>query len=127
MFPISLDDDFLNTAVRREFLSETYGGSLQDTFPSISKANLDRHGYDNFMFLTLDYNPYAPQRPGYPGLFFTARMLLREQAQRAFVRLQSGVWLYIGQYIFIEAPTLTQDEWKTQTRKVSSYLNASIT
>ncbi|RDB20340.1 hypothetical protein Hypma_012596 [Hypsizygus marmoreus] len=121
-FSLELNDDLLNTPVSREFISDVYGGNPQQTFPLIGADNLKRHGYDDFMFLNLDYNPRAPQRAGYPGLFFVCSnpktSAVWPVTQRTFVRLDDKKWLYIGQYDLVRAAGLTVDEWKSQPHSV---------
>lgn len=122
-YPLNLDEGILNATVIREFISNTFGGNPQQTFPSISEENVKKHGYNNFMFLNLDYNPRAPQRAGFPGLFFQCsdtdlKAQWRAPQQRVFVRIASGMWLYVGQYSLIRAAGLTVAEWKTQTYSV---------
>jgi len=38
---------------RQGFLSKHFGGSWMKTHPEISEANLQKHGFDNFMYLQL--------------------------------------------------------------------------
>jgi hypothetical protein len=124
-YPLNLDEEILNATIIREFISNTYGGNPQQTLPSISKENLERHGYNNFMFLNLDYNPRAPQRAGFPGLFFQCSVLdLRpewKEVQRVFVRIATGKWLYLGQYRLFKAAGLTVAEWRTQSPSVCPF------
>ncbi|EAU82332.2 hypothetical protein CC1G_06642 [Coprinopsis cinerea okayama7 len=68
LFEIEFDQDMLHLAVPRLFISNTYGGSMQCTFPRISGDKLREHGLDDWFFLPLDYQPEAPEIPGAPGL-----------------------------------------------------------
>ncbi|KAF9457258.1 hypothetical protein BDZ94DRAFT_256303 [Collybia nuda] len=124
-FPINLDDELLNETVTRDFLSSTFGGNSQATFPQISAKNVQKHGFNDFMCLNLEYNPRAPQRAGFPGLFFMCsdkdlRSKWRADQQRVFVRIAVNVWLYIGQYSLIRAAGLTVAEWKTLSYNVKT-------
>ena len=44
---------------------------MQATFPQIREEMLAEHSMDDFMYLHLDYQPYAPQTPGGCGLWFS--------------------------------------------------------
>src|SRR6266436_3649189 len=90
-YEINLPPHITSVEIKRVFMSKTYGGSFVKTFPSISRKFFDRHGMNDFMYMTCDYNPLAPQIPGAPGLFFEccdfsengARKIIR----RVFVRI----------------------------------------
>ncbi|KAF8075798.1 hypothetical protein FPV67DRAFT_1710985 [Lyophyllum atratum] len=72
-FPLQLDDDLLDFTVSRDFVSGMYGGNTMTTFPTIGEGKGAHHNYRGFMFLNMLYNPYAPQRAGFPGLFYRSR------------------------------------------------------
>lgn len=126
-YEIQLDDRIKFTSVPRRFLSETWGGNMQKTFPQIRQDMLDIHGLDDWMYPNLLWNPSAPEIPGFPGLFFWADGIdgpgaADEKIYRVIVRLKSGPsWQYIGQYKRIGAPSLTKEEWQLQTVQVSKY------
>jgi hypothetical protein len=69
-FPINLPRAELNQMVSWLFMSPTYGGNTQSTFPKIRAEKLAEHGWDGFMYLHLKYHPYASQCPGGAGLWF---------------------------------------------------------
>ncbi|KAG5650077.1 hypothetical protein H0H81_000854 [Sphagnurus paluster] len=72
------------------------------------------------MFLNITYNPYAPQRPGYPGLFYRTHATELPKIHRVFIRVKDRVWLYIGQYELVRSEPLTVQEWAVtseQTKK----------
>jgi hypothetical protein len=75
------------------------------------------------MFANMDYNPHLPQVPGASGLkfFCTADVwpLSWPVIQKTIIRLSSGLWLYVGEYAFIPAPSLTKEEWLSQEPRVS--------
>ena len=94
-----------------------------DTFPRIAAHRLAEHGYDAFMYLKPDYNPFAPQVPGYPGQFYECCDFPdgeRAKVRRLLVLLGNGWWLYMGQYRLARAESLTKAEWNAQTSVVSS-------
>ena len=106
--------------VSREFISAIFGGNCQQTFPQISSARLAEHGLNDWMFITLDFNPHAPEFVGAPGLFFVAREAVGDiETQRVFVRMDASKWLYVGQYELIPSYSLTVEEWSTQKDIVS--------
>jgi hypothetical protein len=115
-FPIDLEKTIRDTPVNRDFMSERYGGSSVAAFPSISKERVAQHGYDDFMYLSMKYHPNAPQVPGAPGLFFNAGETDEDwrtwpEIQRAFTRLQSGIWLHVGMYQLKFSKPLSKEEW----------------
>ncbi len=117
----------INQMVSRKFMSAIYGGSMQATFPQIREAKLAEHGMDDFMYLHLDYQPYAPQTPGGCGLWFStdgdsdpwegvSRVLTRD--------LNSAMWQYMGQYEVKAAASLEMEEWLQQDLKVRFLSNS---
>jgi hypothetical protein len=76
------------------------------------------------MYPNLLWNPHGPQVPGCAGLFFEPNGLDAsddnpDQIHRVIVRLPEGpVWLYVGNYQLIWAPSLTKEEWLMQAQKV---------
>lgn len=126
LYEINLPPHIISFEVKRKFLANTYGGSMVASFPSISKENFDRHGMDDFLYLTCNYNPFAPQVAGGPGLLFECCDLPelegeRSRIRRLFIRLCNGMWPYIGQYRFGQAPSLTAREWMSQPPSVSAF------
>lgn len=104
--------------VPRAFMANVYGGSSQTTFPTIGASRLARYGFDNFVYLPLEYHPYAPQKPGAPGLYFSPNLrYVSNETCRCFVRvkLTPAVWLYCGQYQLIPSEHLGTQEWCTQS------------
>ena len=118
-YPIPLEQARWYFEVTRSFLSHVYGGSPQGTFPSISKEKFAVHGLADFMYPNLNLNPYAPEIPGAPGLFFVADNKPAgkwpwKPIQRVIVRIEAGKWQYMGQYRMEPATSLTKDEWASQ-------------
>ena len=82
---------------------------------------LDWHGLEHWAFLSLDYNPHAPTKPGHSGLFFSsdrAREGWRDEIMRTFVRVRPGRWVYMGQYQLAPAKSLTTTAWMDQKPEV---------
>ncbi|KAL6304143.1 hypothetical protein BKA93DRAFT_311282 [Sparassis latifolia] len=123
-FPVVLDPAIRDTAVTRSFISKHFGGTERETFPRIKPGKLATHGYDNLMCINLLYAPYAPKKPGYPGLFFQMTPAVepwsqkRSHTQVLFVRLRTNEWLYVGLYQQIAVASLTPEEWHSQDASV---------
>lgn len=115
MYDIQLPQGIRDVAVPREFISSLYGGNSQETFPKVGKMFLERHGINDFMFPSLEYNPDAAQIPGAPGLFFVAGKDASGEfpwgpVQRVITRIEPNNWLYVGQYTFKPAESLSLQE-----------------
>lgn len=128
-FPIDLDRTLVEETVSRKFKSNVYGGNPQKAFPIISEKKLQEHGLNDFMYLTLDHHPHAPQVPGAPGLYFscgwTDYEVYEPTIRRYFIRLCEQPkalwqyqWQYQGQYTFVESTPLTTEEWASQNPEV---------
>lgn len=131
-FPIPPDIDaaMVDAYFSRWYLCNVYGGSPVDTFPTIRKELLDKHGLDDFMYPNLDMNPFGPQIPGSPGLFFgiatpgeieDSEDIDDSRAYRVISRLEAGKWQYQGQYRMAFALPLSPQEWSVQDWKVGLY------
>jgi hypothetical protein len=111
--------------VPRMFLSNTYGGATQQTFPSIRQEKLALHGFDDFMFLNDDLHPLAPQVPGAPGVWINIAGGRRDELMRVFVRVKGTssppLWWYVGQYELRISQPLTKEEWGAQTDQVRRF------
>ncbi|EIW83872.1 hypothetical protein CONPUDRAFT_142400 [Coniophora puteana RWD-64-598 SS2] len=122
LYPGVPDDPIFTSLVApREFYSHLFGGSCQSTFPTISKRNLERHGYDDFMYTLLDWEPHAPQIAGAPGLWYELASDPHGPhgkgswgVLRVIVRMAPSQWLYMGQYTMTPAEPLTAREWLEQ-------------
>lgn len=108
----------------RDFISETYGGNTQDTYPRIRKEKLLEHGMDDWLFFNLDMNPRAPKDIGLAGLSADPYTETQENPARGpyryFGRLSSRRWKYMGQYIMEPAELFTVEEWRRQNSAVRS-------
>ena len=71
-FPIPLPKEIAEYKFHRHYIHNLDGGSQQDVFVTPSVDKVQRHGVGDFSFLSLDYNPYVPTRPGYSGLYFSS-------------------------------------------------------
>ncbi|KJA21624.1 hypothetical protein HYPSUDRAFT_216177 [Hypholoma sublateritium FD-334 SS-4] len=121
----TLDQATREVVVRRLFISQTYGGSMQETFPKPASKFLDVHGMNDFMFLPTEYQPEAPLLPGAPGLWFCSDPYYDrfEEMQRVFVKVvpvvgsKKSVYQYMGMYkLRSAAPAyLTVAEYAAQT------------
>jgi len=126
-YDISLPAHILEATFSRKYLSATYGGNPQQTFPVISNENFLRHGLRNFMYLNLDYDPHAPQIPGAPGLFFECESYVKQwELQRVITRLLPGEWNPEGLYKISPAPSLTKEEWQAQAATVRNTWHKNI-
>lgn len=120
-YPISLlAREVAECRFNRQYISHLYGGGHQDTNPHPRKNLLEWHGLDDWMFLSLDYNPHAPTKPGFSGLLFHAGKATDDWTtiQRTFVRLKPKEWVYMGQYQLKAGPSLTSATWKQQKETV---------
>jgi hypothetical protein len=121
-YPINCSPEILNTRVSRRFMSTTYGGSSQATFPPISDKK-SKHNMRDFMYPSGDSQPEVPKLPGAPGLWFNIEYGDHDGCvYRLFTRVQKKTpaeWLYQGQYKLKRSLSLTRDEWVQQKISVS--------
>ncbi|KAF7978747.1 hypothetical protein HWV62_44762 [Athelia sp. TMB] len=123
------------TAFPRAFFSDTWGGGRLATGPAIGEQKMREHNFRNFLYPTTDYCPAsicrissaAPMIAGAAGLMFSPNGVDNNGTQQAnkTVRLvitklpqQPVIWLYVGQYLELPAPSLTRDEWLSQKLRV---------
>ncbi|KAL0069011.1 hypothetical protein AAF712_004004 [Marasmius tenuissimus] len=75
-FFVDADEDLdLNFTTTRKFMSQWFGGAEQGVSPPMLEEKWKRMCKEGFRegrlkFLNLDYNPFVPQMPGRPGIFF---------------------------------------------------------
>ncbi|KAJ3513374.1 hypothetical protein NLJ89_g2991 [Agrocybe chaxingu] len=120
-YPVDLPVDIKEFTVSREFLSSTYGGNMQQAFPTVSKEFFRRHGMNNFAFVHPHYQPVGPEMPGAPGLFLSSDLDEEFPGNyRVFTRIRSNVWQLQGIYEIKPSirPFLTVAEWARQDLKV---------
>ncbi|KAI0368405.1 hypothetical protein BV20DRAFT_998653, partial [Pilatotrama ljubarskyi] len=116
-YPIPVPPEIANYPLRRDYISNLYGGNIQETAPRPRKDLLEWHGLDDWFFLSLDYNPHAPQKPGFSGLFFGGNHS-GVHVERTFVRMAPGRWVYMGQYRVEPGKALSREAWHTLTPNV---------
>lgn len=124
----TLDQAAREVVVKRLFISQTYGGNMQETFPKPARRFFDVHGMDDFMFLPTQYQPEAPLLPGAPGLWFCSDPYYDrfDQMQRVFVKVvpvvgsKESVYQFMGMYkVRAAVPShLTVAEYKAQSTLV---------
>ncbi|KIM42680.1 hypothetical protein M413DRAFT_26695 [Hebeloma cylindrosporum] len=108
--------------VTRIFMSQTYGGNSQRTYPPIGAHFLAKHGMNDFMYINKKYQIEAPEIPGAPGLFFCTGDTHASDvsARRVLVSIKQGIWQYLGQYQMARSctpsPFLTTEEWAAQPK-----------
>lgn len=122
LYPTGCDKSLQDTAVRRDFMSETFGGNRRQVFPSIDQRRVQEHGYNDFMYLCPEWQPIAPEVPGAPGLWLTNEDCQCDgQIRRLFTRISRSpaLWQYQGQYELKRAQSLTKEEWGRQSTEVS--------
>lgn len=120
-YPIPLPKEVAECTLNRKYISHLYGGNIQETFPTPRDEMVELHGLDDWMFLSLDFNPHAPTRPGHSGLFFSEEGRATKPwptIERTFILVQSGKWMYMGQYKMEPGITLSTELWRQQKRSV---------
>lgn len=115
----------MDQTIRREFLSNTYGGNSRELFSVPRAAKIAQHGHRLFVCPKLSVHPWAPQMPGFPGLVFDCPPKVWDDAwidDDAFIclaGLQRGKWLYVGHYNWQGHGWLTKEEWRSLSHSVS--------
>jgi len=116
--------------VSREFMSAEYGGNQSALLPPIAHRKVMEHGFNDFMYPTFWFNPYLPQCPGDPGLFFRIDdgtkiwdnnlhyWENRRPIQRVLVQENAKIQRYVGQYKLIRMGYLSKEEWSAQSQTV---------
>jgi len=111
-------------------LSTIYGGKMGMT-PKISPEKLASHGFDHWMVPNMDFHPFLPARPGWPGLMLRPDDELEEWEPeegtqfRVVIKREPRFFEYVGQYEMVRLGDITGDEWKKQTAKVSTLMCAN--
>ncbi|EIW53610.1 uncharacterized protein TRAVEDRAFT_74857 [Trametes versicolor FP-101664 SS1] len=69
----------------------------------------------DFLFPTLDKNPFLPQSPGKPGLLYRANDAYKWKGdvQTVLVQRESAKHEYVGEYKLTRAPSLSAAEYRT--------------
>lgn len=112
---VDLEPQIRDVLVTRKFMSETYGGSPQPLYPSISEAKRAAMGghQHKFAFPTLKRNPEAPLMPGQPGLLCRALSTVPwgNEEIKLIVGIGEAMWGYMGNYVTTKTDSLTKEEW----------------
>ena len=104
-------------------LSAIYGGRLGPT-PKIAPEKLASHGFDHWMTPKMEFHPFLPPRPGWPGLMFRPDDECEEWCPeggtefRVVLKREPRFIEYVGQYEMVRLGDITGDEWKQQPAKV---------
>jgi len=118
----TLDQATREAKVTRAFMSKTYGGNSQQTYPPIGPDFLAKHGMNDFMYINKKFQSEAPEIPGAPGLFFCTGdgHASDESPRRVLVSIGKSEWQYLGQYHMARShiPFLTKEEWAAEPKKV---------
>ncbi|KAI0666104.1 hypothetical protein C8Q78DRAFT_1083349 [Trametes maxima] len=115
-YPIPLPKDIAEFPLRRDYITSLYGGSMQATYPKPSDELLEWHGIDDWMFLSMDFNPHAPTKPGCSGIAFACTDM--PMTRRLFVRLAPAQWVYMGKYSVELGKDLTSEAFRQQKPNV---------
>lgn len=126
----TLDQATREVVVTRWFMASTYGGNMEESFPTPAKKFYDKHGMNDFMYLRPELQPEAPQLPAAPGLWFCIAPSNEpfEGPKRVFAKMiplsgsKKRVYQFMGMYQVHPAvpPYLTVEEYGAQTPQVGS-------
>lgn len=100
-----------------------YGGKLGLTF-KIAPEKIASHGFDHWMVPNMDFHPFLPAQPGWPGLMLRSDDELEEWEPeegtefRVVMKRDPQFLEYVGQYEMVRLNDITTDEWKEQPAKV---------
>lgn len=104
-------------------LSAIYGGKPGLT-PKIRPERLEDHSFDHWMIPNLDFHPFLPPRPGWPGLILRLNDGFEEWCPeegtdfRVVIKREPRSMEYVGQYQMVRLNDVTPDEWKSQPPEV---------
>ncbi|KAK7024024.1 hypothetical protein R3P38DRAFT_2955933 [Favolaschia claudopus] len=123
-YQVDLEPDIKECTVTRDFMSKTYGGSTQDTCPSVAAKFWRNTHLRNFMYLNLILNPQAPERPGAPGLLFNAipsgyndaDLSAFDKAYEAYKDFRKSRQQKKGNHVAVKAEVKVEDE---EERKIN--------
>ena len=114
-----------NTPATPTDLRMIYGGKFGLT-PKISAEKLGKHGFDHWMVPKMDFHPFLPPQPGWPGLMLRLDDEVEEWRPdegtefRVVIKCEPHFLEYVGQYEMVRLDDITGDEWKKQPPKVST-------
>jgi len=104
-------------------LRSIYGGKLNIT-PRIAPEMLAKHGFDHWMTPNMEFHPFLPMRPGWPGLILRLDDELEEWSPeegtefRVVIKCEPQFMEYVGQYEMVGLGSITEEEWEQQRPKV---------
>ena len=106
--------------VTRLWMSDHYGGNPQGGCVSVDTKKWT-HGIKHFNYMTYNYNPDAPRRPGAPGIMFGCYGDNPDSFHKEPILIRStheALWLYMGFYECTPSTPLTKEEWRARPAKV---------
>ncbi|KAH8829945.1 hypothetical protein DL96DRAFT_1591021, partial [Flagelloscypha sp. PMI_526] len=142
--------------VRRDYMSDVWGGSAHSTFPNIAEARWKRHGQRYWCYASLELHPRTPRDPGIAGfwlspvdiIFFGEEDKKAQVSQRSkrradvhrvyrdekgeimiysyFVGIGNGEWMYLGRYTQERLDDLETAEWRDEVSIVTKKAWARI-
>ena len=125
-FPVRMQDITHNTIpAKPSDLNSIYGGKMSFT-PKPSAEKLASHGFDHWMIPNMEFHPFLPPQPGWPGLMLRLDDELEEwqpeggKAFRVVIKKEPNLLEYVGQYEMVRLSDIAEDEWKKQPAKVTS-------
>ena len=107
----------------RSDLQRIYGGG-PGIAPKLSAKNLAKHSYDSWLLPNVDFHPFLPARPGWPGLIFQLDDDLEEWKPdkgtefRVIVKKEPHFLEYVGQYEMLRLGDVCGEQWKKQPTEV---------
>ncbi|KAJ7618466.1 hypothetical protein FB45DRAFT_840252 [Roridomyces roridus] len=116
-YPTRLDFEFRDLSFSRQFVSDYYGGSVQETFPKAAAKFYTLTGYRHFMYPSLVVNPESPRIPGEPGLFLNPQAVKPPnwtEEYNLLTRLAAKKFQYMGKYTLQPSQPLSLAEWLEQ-------------
>ncbi|EJF60031.1 hypothetical protein DICSQDRAFT_171518 [Dichomitus squalens LYAD-421 SS1] len=131
-YPVPLPEGVAEFGLSRKYICSLYGGCRRGTFIKPGDEWLGWHGLDDWVYLTMEFAPHAPTKPGRSGLFFACNRATEtwppeiNKPRRLFVRLAHSQWVYMGQYRMAPGLSLTADAWKQQKDQVRRTWTRSI-
>ncbi|KAF9649388.1 hypothetical protein BDM02DRAFT_3186288 [Thelephora ganbajun] len=115
-FKVDLNPEIRSVTVTRHFMWSHFGTHQVHPFSEPPKDQVDRHGYDHFVFIHEDNGPQVPFVPGEPGLVthFEDRSWPALDRYRVFGRVNAfpARWKYMGLYKATKLPAWTPEEIK---------------
>ena len=124
--PISVNAaDLTHNSIQavRSNLRKIYGGGT-GIAPKPSPKKLAEHGYDGLLLPKVEFHPFLPAQPGWPGLILGLNDDLEQWKPnkgaefRVIVKKEPHFLEYIGQYEMLRLDDIKGEEWKKQPTEV---------